>query len=369
MVKLCLIYNTAPRYRESIYKAIDAQYDCDWYFGKSKLGIKEMDISSLKNVKYYKTFGNPNNFYFKIGIIKLLFHRTYQTYFMIADIRSITDWIFYFLLFTFFPNKKLYLWTHGWYGKEFGIFAKMKLWLYRNATGIFVYGNYARDLLIKEGISADKLFTIHNSLHYNQQRTLREEMQASSIYSDKFRNENPVIVFIGRLTSVKKLDMLVNAVSTLKQRGENYNLVLVGDGVDRSKLEDLVASLALNEQVWFYGECYDEKVNAELIYNADLCVSPGNVGLTAMHSMVFGTPVISHNAFSMQMPEFEAIVPNKTGAFYEYDNLESLVNTISHWLRASQSNRDEIRKNCYNEIDLKWTPEYQMKVIKKNIVL
>ena len=36
MAKLCLIYNSAPRYRESIYIAIDADYDCDWYFGKSK---------------------------------------------------------------------------------------------------------------------------------------------------------------------------------------------------------------------------------------------------------------------------------------------------------------------------------------------
>lgn len=56
-------------------------------------------------------------------------------------------------------------------------------------------------------------------------------------------------------------------------------------------------------------------VNAELIYNADLCVAPGNIGLTAMHAMMFGCPCISHNDFSWQMPEFEAIVPYKTGNF------------------------------------------------------
>lgn len=369
MAKLCLIYNSAPRYREAIYRAIDAEYDCNWYFGKSKSGIKEMDTSSLKNVKFYETFGNPNKFYFKIGILKLLFARKYQTYFMLADIRSITDWIFYLLLFTFFHHKKLYLWTHGWYGKESGIFAKMKLWLYRKATGTFVYGNYARKLLIKEGIPANKLFTIHNSLHYDEQLALRDKMQKTSAYSDHFRNDNPVILFVGRLTTVKKLDMLIKAVSTLKQRGEIYNLVLVGDGSERSTLEDLVSTLGLNEQAWFYGACYDEKINAELIYNADLCVSPGNVGLTAMHSMVFGTPVISHNAFSWQMPEFEAIIPGKTGAFYEYENQEDLVDCISRWFNENQDKRGEIRQNCYTEIDENWTPEYQMGVIKKNIVL
>lgn len=31
--KLCVIYNTAPRYREAVFRMIDAEYDCDWYFG------------------------------------------------------------------------------------------------------------------------------------------------------------------------------------------------------------------------------------------------------------------------------------------------------------------------------------------------
>lgn len=58
--------------------------------------------------------------------------------------------------------------------------------------------------------------------------------------------------------------------------------------------------------------------NAEFIYNADLCVSPGNVGLTAMHSLVFGCPVITHNCFEWQMPEFEAIQPGITGDFLRW---------------------------------------------------
>ena len=43
--KLCLIYNTAPRYREAIFRAIDTEYDCDWYFGYTRTDIKEMDTS------------------------------------------------------------------------------------------------------------------------------------------------------------------------------------------------------------------------------------------------------------------------------------------------------------------------------------
>ncbi len=68
-------------------------------------------------------------------------------------------------------------------------------------------------------------------------------------------------------------------------------------------------------RIWLYGACYDEEIIGELIFNAQLCVSPGNVGLTAMHSLVYGTPVITHNNFSNQSPEFEAIIDGKTGSF------------------------------------------------------
>lgn len=95
--------------------------------------------------------------------------------------------------------------------------------------------------------------------------------------------------------------MLVNAVAELKTKGENYNLVFVGNGLEGENLKARVKGLGLTDEVWFYGVCYDEKTNAELIYNADLCVAPGTVGLTAMHTMVFGTPVISHNDFKWQM--------------------------------------------------------------------
>lgn len=40
MKKLCLIYNTAPRYREAVLRVIDKEYDCDWYFGYTHTDIK-----------------------------------------------------------------------------------------------------------------------------------------------------------------------------------------------------------------------------------------------------------------------------------------------------------------------------------------
>ena len=68
----------------------------------------------------------------------------------------------------------------------------------------------------------------------------------------------------------------------------------------------------------------------------------------------------------MQMPEFEAIIPTKTGLFFKYDSLESLAGSISYWFKLNKD-REIIRKNCFDEIDSSWTPKYQIELIKKYI--
>ena len=84
----------------------------------------------------------------------------------------------------------------------------------------------------------------------------------------------------------------------------------------------------ISEDVLFYGACYKEKILAPLIMMADICLSPGEVGLTALHSLIYGTPVITHDNFSKQMPEFEAICPGVSGEFYKYGNLDDLCSKI-----------------------------------------
>lgn len=368
--KLCLIYNTAPRYRDAIFRAIDSEYDCDWYFGKTKTDIKEMDISLLQQVTYYKTWGDMRRWYWKRGILRLLFKKKYQIFFMLVESRSLTDYIFLGLARYLFPKKMVYIWTHGWYGKESMIESKLKLWMFHQVSGgIFLYGNYAKKLLIEKGIPENKLFVIHNSLHYDQQKVLRKSLTASNIYSSHFRNNYPVLLFIGRLTTVKRLDLLLDAVSILKRRSERYNIVFVGDGENRQYLESKVHELELSENMWFYGACYDERINAELIYNADLCVAPGNVGLTAIHSMMFGCPVVSHNDFKWQMPEFEAIKPGVTGDFFERNNVQSIADIISKWFFEKANKRQKVREDCFKEIDEFWNPYFQMKVIKEHLFL
>jgi glycosyltransferase involved in cell wall biosynthesis len=106
---------------------------------------------------------------------------------------------------------------------------------------------------------------------------------------------------------------------------------------------------------------------AELFYNANVCVSPGNVGLTAIHSLTFGCPVITHGNLPDQMPEFEAIRPGITGDFFKENDAYDLSEKIKKWISLNDAQRDETRNAAYKEIDQKWNIHYQINTIRKII--
>ena len=364
--KIAMLFPYAPLYREAIYKLLDKELDVDWFFcGNAKRNLKMFDYSLLKHcdlsMEEKKVLGPM--MYYK-GIKKLNIQQ-YDAIICPGVIRSFSEWWLLQKLGKGMKDSKLYLWTHGWYGKESCWQKSIKKFFFRKVDGFFLYGDYARNEMIKEGFDASKLHVIKNSLDYDKQLEIRNNIVASNVYKEHFKNNNPTIIFIGRLTPVKKLDQIVEAVGILKQKGENYNIAFVGDGEIRQSLEVEVAKYQLQDNVLFYGPCFDEKINAELIYNADLCVAPGNIGLTAMHVLMFGCPAISHNNFKCQMPEFESIIPGHTGAFFEYDNVEDLARSISQWFISKSGCREEVRKACYKEIDDCWNPHYQLNLIKK----
>lgn len=365
-MKCCLIYNYAQHYRTNIFTLMDEVFRCDFVFGDSMGDVKKMDYSLLRGrVTETHTRKIFAGWYWQPGVINQLF-KDYEHYILLGETRALSTWLFCILARIFKPQKKVYFWSHGWYGKETKLETFIKKILFKLPNGgIFTYGDYARQLMIRAGFDADKLYPIHNSLAYDQQVEIRNGLRPLKVYQEHFNNENFNLFFVGRLTPVKQLDLILDSMAVCKKKGHVYNLTFIGDGIELENLQKKAAELELNNQVWFYGPCYDEKELSSLIYNADLCVAPGNIGLTAMHSMVFGTPCITHNDFPYQMPEFEAIKENVTGCFFKRNDVNDLAFRIDEWFRINQTQRDVVRKACMDEIDKNWNPYYQIELLKK----
>lgn len=364
MGKTCIMLNYAAHYRSSVFTAMDKSLDCDFVFGDKVEGnIKKMNYGLLSNfkkeVKNIKFKFSP--FYYQKGSLNFL-SKDYDYYLLSGELYNLSVW--FILIWGRLFNKKVYLWSHGFYGNESKLKKVIKKIFFSLSKEIFLYGHYSKNIMMSLGFVDENIHVIYNSLNYEDQLPLRNGLVCSDLYKEYFKNTNKNLIFVGRLTKIKELDLLLKALKELKAKEVYYNLILVGEGVEKEYLEQLVSEFDLKSSVWFYGSCYDENALSKLIFNSDLCVSPGNIGLTAIHSMMFGTPVLTHGDFSKQMPEFETVVPGETGIFFEYGNVIELAKSIQDWF-STELSREQIRQNCYKIIDEKYNATNQLKIFRK----
>lgn len=265
-------------------------------------------------------------------------------------------------------GKRVLFWTHGWTSPPRGARRWIRRIFYRLAHGLLIYGRFAKTVAIAEGFPPERVHVVGNSLDVPAQRASLARIPAdrpAAVRRELFGDERtPVISCTTRLTPQRRLDMLLDAASLLRARGRPVNIVLVGDGPERAALERQSAELRL--KVRFLGACYDEDRIGEILLASNACVAPGQVGLTAMHALAFGVPVISHGDPWRQMPEFESIVPGKTGSLFTEGDVKSLADAMEPWIRSSTIS-ESTRADCREMIDRFWSPAFQAEVIMRAV--
>jgi glycosyltransferase involved in cell wall biosynthesis len=376
--RIAIVYHYLAYYRLPIFKQLceDNEFIFTLISDKeSNFGIKTID----EKIAYYKPENGGlrwlfvKNFWlvkekllWQRGILRMCLSNNFDGYIFLGNAYYISTWISALILK--FRNKPTYFWTHGIREKEKGIKGSIRKNFYKIPNGLLLYGNYAKKLLINQGFDAKKLHVIFNSLDYKTHLQLRNSLSYEELKNYRkpfFKDfELPQLIFIGRLIPQKKLHQLIEALYILCNSGIQMNLLIVGEGKEKKSLINLIKEYKISEHVFFKGESYDEEENYKLIASSDLCVSPGEIGLTAIHSLSYGIPIITHNNFKEQGPEFEAIEPGFTGDFFEQDNIIDLVQKIQNWL-INHPVKTDLLQNCYKIIDSKYNPEYQREVICK----
>lgn len=362
MKKIAVIYPYFPHYREGIFREMNNSSSYDFIFIGDKIN-NSFDIKSFDFPSNFKVFHTVSvrfkKFIFHKNMISHIFFNKYDAYLFHSSPYWIT--ILICVLIVKFRNKPVFNWTHGVIDSNSILKKIIYNIFFRFFDGLFVYGDSEKSTLVSRGFNPSHIHVVYNSLYYDYQVNFRNslsEMELLKVKNDLFNNNFPVILFIGRLTSQKKLNILVESLAILNDKNFSCNLLLVGEGSDKGNLIKYVERYKLSDFVKFYGSSYSEEENYKLIALSDICVSPGEVGLTAIHSLMYGTPVISHNSFDLQMPEYSSIIKGVNGDFFSFGNSLDLSNKIISWLENNKD-RNLVRLNCYSIIDLKFNPSKQ----------
>jgi len=177
----------------------------------------------------------------------------------------------------------------------------------------------ARHLRQDVGLSPDRLMVIPNGLD------LAEIERVSPARRDALglRRDVPLIVWAGRMDPVKNLETVIDAVEKMN-RQRAVQLLLLGDGPQRSTIETRVAMRGLQSSVHFAG--WSENVIGWL-KTADLLLLPSwtegspNVVLEAM---ACGCPVVASDVPGCR----ELITQGETGRLCCSGNVQGFVREV-----------------------------------------
>lgn len=371
MKKVALVYHFFAHYREPVIRSLIGSDRYDYYF----VADDRDDFDGIPSTNSWKCPGRHmvSRFYFfgpiwvQPKVLTLLFKSDVSAIIMLGTPYYITYWIL--ALLARLQKKKVIFWTHGWTKRDRGLKSLIRDSFYRLADGLMLYGENAHKIALRKGFERSKLKVIYNSLDYEAQSKIRNsfsdldrEHVRKSYFGSAF--SDPLICGTARLTPICQFEVLISALAIMKKSGLRMNAIIVGDGPSKRILEDFATENDVSDLIRFVGAIYEESEVGRIIYSADFTVSPGKIGLAAIHSLGYGTPAITHSDWSKQMPEFEVIEDGVTGMLFDFGSPQSLVKALMCWIEMNQS-RQLVMERCLLAVEKNWTPAAQKREIER----
>ncbi|MBF0444521.1 MAG: TIGR03088 family PEP-CTERM/XrtA system glycosyltransferase [Magnetococcales bacterium] len=179
-------------------------------------------------------------------------------------------------------------------------------------------------------ISPDKIKLIINGIESTlPPRSKDRRLPLSNPPTPLFATPDTFIIgTVGRLWPVKDQSNLLKAfASLLSLAGENGNrlrLVMVGDGPQRTELEELAGKLGIQEKLWISGWRKDV---GELLRGMDLFALPSQAEgtpLTIIEAMAAALPVVATNVGGVA----NLVIEGKTGSLVAPQNHQDLAQAL-----------------------------------------
>jgi glycosyltransferase involved in cell wall biosynthesis len=225
-------------------------------------------------------------------------------------------------------------WGHGSSKHPKRLMEALRWQIMRWVDAILLYTNAEVHNYIERGFPRHKLFATNNTID------LQPIDEAISYWTSKrladFRSvhllNKPFVVYCGRLKPDSRVDLALRAITKLWQQGKGCEMAIIGDGAIRNDLESLAATLGISNKLRWLGAIYDQRELAPWFLCADAFVYPGPIGLSLIHSMAYGLPVITHGNRQNHGPEIAALRDGENGLLFREGDVDSLAVALNSLL-------------------------------------
>jgi glycosyltransferase involved in cell wall biosynthesis len=208
---------------------------------------------------------------------------------------------------------------------------KLRALALRHADTVTSVSRFTREQVTRlQGVDASKAVVLPWALDPEFLASSRE--RATVLRNGK---SNYTILTVSRLSKgdrYKGIDTVIRALPRVIEQVPRALHVVVGDGDDRSRLEQLADTTGVSEHVLFLGKTTDQGlVNA--YRDCDVFAMPSvgeGFGLVFLEAMAFGKPVIGGNFGGIP----DLINDGVNGFLIKRDDVHTLANRITRLLRS-----------------------------------
>jgi glycosyltransferase involved in cell wall biosynthesis len=184
-------------------------------------------------------------------------------------------------------------------------------WAYRRARFVAISPS-TRDDLVRRGVAADRIDVVLCGLDHDRYR-FRNVVHAP---------RPPRVVHLGRLRRYKGVDIVLKAFVRVKRDVDGVDLLVIGDGPDRPRLQRIARRLGIEDSVRFAGRLDGEEV-VEYLNSATVCVNASpkeGWGLTVVEANACGVPVVGSDRPGLR----DSIQDGVTGFLVPYGDADSM---------------------------------------------
>lgn len=149
------------------------------------------------------------------------------------------------------------------------------------------------------------------------------------------------IVFVGRLTAEKQVEVILHAITKLDPALET-TFDIVGGGDQRKNLENLTAKLGLADRVTFHGRTTDEELRALLSRASVFAIASiaELQSIATMEAMASALPIVAADAVALP----HLVHDGENGYLFEPGNVDELAARLTDVLTATPEEYERMQR-------------------------
>ncbi len=223
---------------------------------------------------------------------------------------------------------------------------------------IIAISNGVKEVLIKDGIPADKISIVYSGVDVTRFRGIKGDYILREF---SVPTKVPIIGNVAYLEENKGQEYLIQAMVEVVKRHPEARLFILGEGRLESRLKALVKKLFLEKNIIFTGLRND--VGAFLNIFDLLVVSSVEEGLnsTILDALALEVPVVATNAGGIP----EIITQGETGTIVPYANHEALASGIL-WMLSHPDQARAMAKKGHKRVKEKFSNK---SMVEKNTLI